>query len=151
MKLKINYINSAARGLYENRAKPFDWKSGDSGVDLSYFGPDTVLRPGETAVLKTGVRCQLAECESDNYEIQIRGRSGLASKGVFAHLGTVDYSYTGEFGVIVSNQGKEDFLVRQGDRIAQLVVAAISKPKLEIVDELDETDRGDKRFGSSGI
>jgi dUTP pyrophosphatase len=151
MKLKINYINGQAAEVYRKREKPFDWKTGDSGIDLSYVGPDTIIRPGEVAVLKTGVRCQIADADSDCYEVQIRGRSGLAGRGIFAHFGTTDYSYTGENAVILANLGKEDFAVRQGDRIGQIVVVAIAKPELSVVDALDETDRGAKGFGSSGV
>ena len=154
MKLKIKYANPVAQTIYKEREKPLNWKDGDSGIDVSYVdiqGRGCIIPAGGTGMVKTGIMCQLDGADSDLWEIQVRGRSGLNSKGILTHIGTVDYGYTGEIGVVLTNLGKEDFRITPGDRIAQLVVCPISKPEIIIVDELEKTDRGDKGFGSSGV
>ena len=102
-------------------------------------------------MIPTGVSCQLCETKNDLYEIQIRGRSGLNSKGLLTHLGTVDYNYTGELKVVVTNLTQENFTFNPGDRIAQIVVAQIAKPKIISTEELKNTDRGANGFGSTGL
>lgn len=154
MKLKIKYTSVKAEELYKNRAKKFDWKEGDSGIDLSYFdamGRNCIIPAGGTGMIPTGVSCQLCETKNDLYEIQIRGRSGLNSKGLLTHLGTVDYNYTGELKVVVTNLTQENFTFNPGDRIAQIVVAQIAKPKIVSAEELENTDRGTNGFGSTGL
>lgn len=104
---------------------------------------------------------QLFACEikstpiyDSNYEIQVRPRSGLAVKygiSVVNTPGTVDHSYRGEICVILINHSREDFEIKAGDRIAQMVVCPIVKPKIVEVESVDETDRGAKGFGSSGV
>lgn len=153
MNLKIKYANQTAENIYKNREKPLDWKDGDSGIDVSYVdiqGRRCKIPAGGTGMIKTGIMCQLDGCDSDLWEIQVRGRSGNNSKGILTHFGTVDYGYTGEIGVVLTNLGKDDFYIETGDRIAQLVVCPIQKPKITIVDTLEKTDRGDKGFGSTG-
>lgn len=167
MKLKIKYANQAAKAIYENREKPLNWKDGDSGIDVSYVdvqGRRCKIPAGGTGMVKTGIMCQLDDTGSDRdsfnriseywpgdcWEIQVRGRSGNNSKGILTHIGTVDYGYTGEIGVVLTNLGKDDFIIEPGDRIAQLVVCPILKPEIVFVDGLEKTDRGEKGFGSSG-
>ncbi len=153
MKLKIKYANQTAQMTYKNREKPLNWKKGDSGIDVSYVdvqGRRCKIPAGGTGMVKTGIMCQLDGFDSDNWEIQVRGRSGNNSKGILTHIGTVDYGYTGEIGVVLTNLGKDDFYIEPGDRIAQLVVCPIVKPEIAFVDGLEKTDRGDKGFGSSG-
>lgn len=153
MKLKIKFANQTAQQTYKNREKPLNWKEGDSGIDVSYVdvqGRRCKIPAGGTGMLKTGIMCQLDGFDSDNWEIQVRGRSGNNSKGILTHIGTVDYGYTGEIGVVMTNLGKDDFYIEPGDRIAQLVICPIVKPEIVLVDELNKTDRGEKGFGSSG-
>lgn len=153
MKLKIKYANQIAKTTYENREKPLKWKNGDSGVDVSYVdmqGRRCRIPAGGTGILKTGIMCQIEGADSDLWEIQVRGRSGNNSKGILTHIGTVDYGYTGEIGVVMTNLSKDDFYIEVGDRIAQLVICPIAKPEIVMVDELEKTDRGEKGFGSSG-
>lgn len=153
MKLKIKYANQTAKTIYENREKPLNWKDGDSGMDVSYIdvqGRRCKIPAGGTGMLKTGIMCQLDGADSDLWEIQVRGRSGNNSKGILTHFGTVDYGYTGEIGVVLTNLGKDDFYIEVGDRIAQLVICPIAKPEVVLADELNKTDRGEKGFGSSG-
>lgn len=153
MKLKIKYANQIAKTTYENREKPLKWKNGDSGVDVSYVdmqGRRCRIPAGGTGILKTGIMCQIEGADSDLWEIQVRGRSGNNSKGILTHIGTVDYGYTGEIGVVMTNLSKDDFYIEVGDRIAQLVICPIAKPEIVMVNELEKTDRGEKGFGSSG-
>lgn len=157
MKLKIKFTSSDTQLVYEKRTKTLAWKNGDSGMDLSYApadynnGGDIVIKPGQTVMIPTGVCCQIDDCDSDQYEIQVRGRSGLNSKGIMTHIGTVDYTYTGEIKVVMTNLTTEDVSFQPGDRIAQIVLCPIVKPTIEYVTSLESTDRGDKGFGSSGL
>jgi dUTP pyrophosphatase len=109
------------------------------------------LQPGERCIVKTGLFIELPE----GYEAQVRPRSGLAAKygiTVLNSPGTIDADYRGEIGVILVNLSKQLFPVKPGDRIAQLVVAEFTTIEWEDIDDqdLEETSRGDKGFGSTG-
>ncbi|MER9176244.1 dUTP diphosphatase [Mesorhizobium sp. M0955] len=111
-----------------------------------------VIEPGARALIMTGIAIEL----SLGFEAQIRPRSGLALKNGVTVLnapGTIDSDYRGEIGVILINHGREDFLVRAGDRIAQLVIAPVLRDVFAPVgdEELSETKRGEGGFGSTGI
>lgn len=151
MKMKILYTSEIAKEIYDAREKKMEWSLEDSGMDLSYVGDETIiLHDGEYCMIPTGVACQIYDAESSNYEIQVRGRSGLASKGIFAHMGTVDFGYTGEIRVVLFNMSGDTRIFTPGERIAQIVVSKIEKPSVEFVEALEETNRGEKGFGSSG-
>lgn len=156
MFLKVKFTSQDTQLVYEQREKPFAYKKGDSGIDLSYApadynnSDDIVINPGQTVMIPTGVCCQL-ESGDDQYEIQVRGRSGLNSKGIMTHIGTVDYTYTGEIKVVMTNLTDKPVTFQPGDRIAQIVVCPIIKPEIEYVLDLEDTDRGSKGFGSSGM
>lgn len=108
-----------------------------------------VLRPGERAVVPTGLAIALP-C---GFEAQIRPRSGLAAKFGVACVnapGTIDADYRGELKVILINLGTDEFVIRRGDRIAQMVVAPVCRAAFEEVEELDDTERGSGGFGSTG-
>ena len=112
----------------------------------------TLLRldPGARALIPTGMFTAIPE----GYEIQVRPRSGLALKKGITVLntpGTIDASYRGEIGVILQNNGTEDFLIENGDRIAQLVLCEVPVCVWEDSKSLDETERGSGGFGHSGI
>jgi dUTP pyrophosphatase len=107
------------------------------------------LNPGERHAVATGFAIAIPE----GYEVQVRPRSGLALKHGITCLntpGTIDADYRGEVKVILANLGNEAFQVRRGDRIAQLVPAAVTPARMEEVAELDETARGTGGFGSTG-
>jgi len=107
------------------------------------------LMPGQRHAVATGLSVAIPA----GYEIQVRPRSGLALKhGVTVPNtpGTIDSDYRGEVKVILANLGQHPFLVRRGDRIAQLVPAAVTQAAWDEVDELDETVRGEGGFGSTG-
>ena len=108
-----------------------------------------VLAPGDVKLIPTGLFVAVPA----GYEIQVRPRSGLALKHglvVVNSPGTIDADYRGEVGVIVGNIGREPFTMTRGLRIAQLVVAAVARAEVEVVDELPDSARGDGGFGHSG-
>lgn len=121
---------------------------GDAGMDI-YSAEGCMLRPSEFKTVGTGIKMAIPF----GYEAQIRPRSGLAAKhgiSIVNTPGTIDGGYRGEFKVILINLGKEDFVVKKGDRIAQVVFNKFETPAIEVVDELDDTDRGEGGFGSTG-
>lgn len=123
---------------------------GAAGCDLAAaVGGELVLPPGGRALVPTGFRIELPE----GYEAQVRPRSGLALRhGITLPNapGTIDADYRGEIRVILQNTGDEDFVVKRGDRIAQLVVAPVVPVAWQEVDALGETHRGDGGFGHTG-
>ena len=125
---------------------------GAAGMDLrAALAEDQplVLRPGSRAAVPTGLAIALPR----GHEAQVRPRSGLALRNGVTPLnspGTVDADYRGEIKVILINLGEEDFTIRRGDRIAQLVIAPIEQATWRELDALDETERGAGGFGSTG-
>ena len=124
--------------------------SGASGLDLMAFLKEPIeIKPKTSSLIPTG----LSVAFSENYEIQIRPRSGLAAKKNITVLntpGTIDSDYRGEIKVIIYNHGNEKFLVNNGDRIAQMILAPVVKMELEEVNNLPESIRGKDGFGSTG-
>lgn len=129
---------------------PVYMTSHSAGMDLyAELAEDLVLSPGARMLVPTGIAIALP----DGYEAQIRPRSGLALKYGITMLnspGTIDADYRGEIGVILINHGDAPFVVSDGERIAQMVVAPVVQSKLVEVDELDETTRGSGGFGHTG-
>jgi dUTP pyrophosphatase len=125
--------------------------SGSAGLDLSAaIDVDIVIRPGARASVTTGIKMALPE----GYEAQVRPRSGLARKHgitVINSPGTIDSDYRGELVVILINLGQEDFVIKRGMRIAQMVIAPIIQMQLMVVDELPDSERGEQGFGSTGL
>lgn len=136
-------------------------EQGDAGFDL-YAVEDQVLEPSSVTMVRTGLK--LANCdftssagyEQFEYFLEIRSRSGLSRKMIFPVTGTVDRNYRGEIQVVLANFGKEAYSIKQGERIAQLVVQLIvangpwNKVEFTEVDEVVESNRGDGGFGSTG-
>ena len=124
---------------------------GSAGMDVyAAIENDIVIKPQGTILVPTSLAIALPI----GYECQVRSRSGLALKhGIFAlnAPGTIDSDYRGEIGVILSNFSQNDFSIKRGDRIAQLVVAKYERVNWERVDSLDETERAGGGFGSSGV
>lgn len=141
-------IMTKVKKLREDAILPAYAGSGDSGADL--FTPEEVtVKAGERILIKTGIAIALP----DGYEAQVRSKSGLALKKglmVLNSPGTVDNLYRGDVGVIMYNSSNEDHTFAAGDKIAQLVIVPVEQSNFEIVDELDETDRGGNGFGSTG-
>ena len=123
---------------------------GSSGVDLAANVSENIeIKPGQTEVIPTGLAVSIPK----NFEIQIRPRSGLAAKNQISVLntpGTVDSDYRGEIKVIIYNHGNEDFVINNGDRIAQMVLSPVIKINFEETNNLPDTVRGQGGFGSTG-
>ena len=123
---------------------------GASGMDLMAFVREKIIiKPQTSALIPTG----LSVAFSEDYEIQIRPRSGLAAKNNISVLntpGTIDSDYRGELKIIIFNHSKHDFVVNNNDRIAQMVLTPIAKMELEEANELPKTLRGEGGFGSTG-
>lgn len=123
---------------------------GSSGMDLIAFTRKSIrIKSRTSALIPTG----LSVAFSEDYEIQIRPRSGLAAKNNISVLntpGTVDSDYRGEIKVIIYNHGNNDFIINDGDRIAQMVLAPVIKIELEETKNLPPTIRGKSGFGSTG-
>lgn len=136
----------------EGLALPVYETTGSAGMDLRAAVADDApltLEPGARALVPTGLKIALEV----GFEAQVRPRSGLALKHGLTCLnspGTIDSDYRGEVGVILINHGQEPFIIRRGERIAQMVVARHEQAELVEVETLDETVRGSGGFGSTG-
>ena len=143
--MKIKIVNKSKHPLPEY-ATP-----GSAGMDLrANIDAPITLAPGERKLIPTGIYIALPV----GYEAQVRPRSGLALKygiGLANMLGTVDSDYRADVGVILINLGQEDFVVNDGDRIAQMVIAKYETAEWEVVEELDETERGEGGYGHTGV
>lgn len=143
--MTINIINKSAHELpnYETIAS--------AGMDLRANLTEAVaLKPLERAIIKTGLFIELPI----GYEAQVRPRSGLAAKKgvtVLNSPGTIDADYRGEIGVILVNLSNEEFIVENGERIAQLIIAKHERAEWIQVAHLSETSRGEGGFGSTGV
>lgn len=168
-------INVGFKRLTDDAIIPTKAHPTDSGYDL-YANEDVIIEPGETSIVKTGIAVELPK----GFEAQVRPRSGITAKTKLrVQLGTIDQDYRGEIGVIVDNinsfstdnlvslltytdgktgldnngdlYGEGTYLIRKGEKIAQLVVQHLPQIIAEEVYNLEETERGDAGFGSTGI
>lgn len=143
--MKVKILNKS------NHELPHYETIGSAGMDLrAYISESITLKPLERAIIKTGLFIELPV----GYEAQVRPRSGLAAKKGITVLnapGTVDADYRGEIGVILVNLSSESFVVENGERIAQLIIAKHERAEWEEAIELSETDRGAGGFGSTGV
>lgn len=125
--------------------------NGSSGLDLrANLEEEMIIKSGEIKLVPTGIFLEIPE----GYEGQVRARSGLALKyGISLPngIGTIDSDYRGELKVILINHGKEDFHIKNGDRIAQIVFIKYERVEIEAVSSLTETKRSSGGFGSTGI
>ena len=142
--MKINIINKSSHDLpsYETIAS--------AGMDLrAHIEQDIILKPLERSIIPTGLFMALPV----GYEAQVRPRSGLAAKyglTVLNSPGTIDADYRGEIGVILVNLSNADFTIKNGERVAQMVIAKHERAKWNLVQSLSETSRGTGGFGSTG-
>ena len=124
--------------------------NGASGMDLmAFIGQPIKIAPNSSYLVPTG----LSVAFSEDYEVQIRPRSGLSAKKSITVLntpGTIDSDYRGEIKIILFNHGKDDFLIHNKDRVAQMVLTPVAKMELEETDNLPDTLRGEGGFGSTG-
>ncbi len=122
-----------------------------AGMDLyAAIEKDLILEAGAIALIPTGFALALPE----GFEAQIRPRSGLATKhgiGIINSPGTIDADYRGEIKIALINLGEKNYVVKRGDRIAQMVVKKVYQAILEVVEQLDETDRNKGGFGHTGL
>ena len=143
--MKIKIINKS------NTTNPSYSTNNSAGLDLrAHIKEEIILNPMSRVLIKTGLFIQLPE----GYEAQIRPRSGLAYKNGITVLntpGTIDADYRGEVGVLLINLSNDSFKIKNGDRIAQMVIAKYEKAEWISVQQLDSTQRGDGGFGSTGI
>ena len=143
--MKINIINKSSHDLpsYETIAS--------AGMDLrAHIEQDIILKPLERSIIPTGLFMALPV----GYEAQVRPRSGLAAKyglTVLNSPGTIDADYRGEIGVILVNLSNADFTIKNGERVAQMVIAKHERAKWNPVQSLSETSRGAGGFGSTGL
>ncbi len=149
MQIKINFIwLEHGKGLEIPRQQ----SSGAAGLDIyaALLPNETItLKPQKRVIIPAGFSLALPL----GYEAQIRPRAGLAAKfgvSVLNAPGTIDADYRGEIKVILINHGEEDFLIKRGDRIAQMVIAPVSKVEFVLTGQLDDTIRGEGGFGSTG-
>ena len=143
--MNIKIINKSSHQLphYETIAS--------AGMDLrANLSESRILKPLERSIVGTGLYIELPI----GTEAQVRPRSGLAAKKGITVLnapGTIDADYRGEIGVILVNLSNEDFVIENGERIAQLVIAKHERAEWELTEELSSTDRGEGGFGSTGV
>lgn len=135
----------------EDLPVPAYMTDGSAGMDLrAAVTDDMILLPGDYGAVPTGICIALPQgCEA-----QIRPRSGLAMKHGVTLLntpGTIDADYRGEIKILMINFGKEPFIIRRGDRIAQMVIAQVFQGEIQVVDTLDQTVRNDGGFGHTGV
>lgn len=134
-----------------NQPLPKYQTSQSAGMDLrANIDAPVLIKPLDRKLIPTGLHIALPE----GYEAQIRPRSGLTIKKGITIIntpGTIDPDYTGDVGVILVNISNEDFIVQPGDRIAQMVINKFEQAEFEVVEELDETERGEGGFGHTGI
>ncbi len=150
----MNEVNVAVLPLphFDGLQLPAYETDGSAGMDVRAAVPENepvVLAPGARAMVPTGLSVAIPQ----GYEIQVRPRSGLAAKHGLTCLntpGTIDSDYRGEIKVILVNLGQEAFTIQRGERIAQLVLAPVTRLAWQAVDSLDQTARGAGGFGSTG-
>ncbi|EFI42279.1 MULTISPECIES: dUTP diphosphatase [Peptoniphilus] len=143
--MKIKIVNKSKNELPKYQTE------GSSGMDLqANIEEPIVLKSLDRTLIPTGLFIELP----NGYEAQVRARSGLALKKGLSlpnGIGTIDSDYRGEIKVIIINLGKEDVIINPGDRIAQLVIIKYERVELDIVNELNETDRESGGFGHTGV
>ena len=138
MKVKIKKINDGKIPEYKT--------NGSAGADC-YSRIMWQVHPKEIIRIPLGFAVEIPE----GYEMQIRPRSGLTSRGILSQLGTIDSDYRGEVNAVIINNSDEDFMIEKYSRICQIVLEPVEKAEFEIVDNLSDTERGSNGFGSTGI
>lgn len=144
-KIKVNIVTKDGVNI------PVYKTSGSAGCDIcAYINEDIILQPQKRVLVPTGIFAEIPE----GFELQIRPRSGLAAKNGVTVLntpGTIDSDYRGEICIILINLGENDFVIHNGDRIAQAIIAPVIQCDFVKVEKLNETARGEGGFGSTGV
>lgn len=140
--MKLNVKLASELAVY-----PFYATEGAAGFDMAAL-ENTTVKPGQTKAIRTGLIFEIPK----GYELQIRPRSGMTLKtNLRVQLGTVDSDYRGEVKIIAENRGELTIVICAGDRIAQGVISPVVQAQFVIVEEVEETKRGDSGFGSTGL
>ena len=143
-------VKILVKKFYKDIKLPVYKTLGSSGMDLEAYTKNKItINPSKTAIIPTGIAVAIPK----NYEIQIRPRSGLAANKSISVLntpGTIDSDYRGEIKIILINLSKKSFVVKSGDRVAQMILCPVAKGKLKEVKNLPKTVRGRGGFGSTG-
>ena len=140
MKLQIKKLTAKAR-------LPEYAHSGDAGMDL-FSVENITIKPGERIVCRTGIAMKIP----DGYVGLIWDKSGIASKdGIKTMGGVIDSGYRGEIGVVLQNLSRENYEIKRGDKIAQMLIQKVESPQIEEIEELNDTERGEGGFGSTGV
>ena len=143
--INLSVINKSNNPLPKYQTKQ------SAGVDLcAFLSSDLVLKPNDRRLIGTGLHIALP----DGYEAQIRPRSGLAFKHgitIINSPGTIDADYRGEIKIALINHSNEDFVIKSGDRIAQMVISKYEQISFSLTQSLDETERGEGGYGHTGI
>lgn len=140
MKIQIKKLHADAK-------TPKFALEGDSGLDL-YSVSDVILKPGQRISCPTGIAIKIPEGHAG----LIWDKSSISQKnGIKTLGGVIDSNYTGEWFVGLINLGQNDFVIKKGQKIAQVLIQKIEKPEIEEVEELEQTNRGEARFGSTGL
>ena len=138
--IKIKKLNPEA--IIPNYAHP-----GDAGLDI-YSCENCIIKSNERYLVSTGLSIELPE----GYVAFIKDKSGVAYKGGLTHMaGVIEYTYRGEYKILLFNTSKDDYLIKKGDKIAQIVILPVATAEIEEVSELSETKRGAGDFGSTGL
>ena len=130
---------------YKDAIKPSRGSDEAAGYDL-YVYESGLLMPNETRLFDTGISIRVPE---GTYG-RIAPRSSVSKRSILVNAGVIDRDYTGPVKVMLHNLSNDNFVIEKGNRIAQLILEKISTPEVELVDELDDTERGDGGFGSTG-
>lgn len=139
MKIKIKKLNSEAKlPRYAHKE--------DAGMDL-FSIQDLILKPKHRAVVKTGISIELPK----GYVSLVWDKSGIASKGIKTMGGVIDSGYRGEYKVVLVNLSSENFEIKKGQKIAQVLIQKVENPKIEVVENLSESSRAEGGFGSTGV
>ena len=143
--INLSVINKSNNPLHKYQTKQ------SAGVDLcAFLSTDLVIKPNDRKLIGTGLHIALP----DGYEAQIRPRSGLAFKHgitIINSPGTIDADYRGELKIALINHSNIDFVIKNGDRIAQMVISKYEQISFTLTDSLDETERGEGGYGHTGI
>lgn len=132
--------------LFKDAKLPIRSHHDDAGMDL-FSVDEIILKPGEYQVIKTGIALEIPY----SFVGLVWEKSGMANKGIKTVGGVIDSGYRGEIMIQLRNFSDSDYQISKGDKVAQLIISKIELPTMIEVDELSESERGDSRFGSTGI
>jgi len=145
--MALEKVKIKVKKLHHDAILPSYAHPGDAGLDL-FSVEDMIVKAGERVLVSTGISIELPE----GYVSLIWDKSGLAAKnGLKTMGGVIEHSYRGEYKIILFNTSKEDYFIKKGSKIAQLLIQPITTAEVEEVQELSETQRGAKGFGSTGL